>query len=283
MKVKYKKEKYNVNLKNAIDIWKRKILLILRRIKRFGLRVLYVFKKDLIILFIAIICYILVVVIIEYKLMNKNLIEAIWNTRSEVFTVFVVVAMNSIISFERNWRQSIRKWHEVYTDNLYYFEKDIRELNTAAGVNIKATYNMLYTRELYQKFESEIRQSVIKENDINKDVISKILTRMERETEELKENVDKNSFMQEKYGFIWNFRSLQDNIYDLKNKLDNIEEINIKEKLLLIYNDLYYMISYTRRIWRTEINLDREIIKILEIDNKKKIDEDYYLKAIIDK
>ena len=44
---------------------------------------------------------------------------------------------------------------------------------------------------------------------------------------------------------------------------------------------LYYLISCTRRLWRTEINLEREIIKILSKDNKNKIDNDYYLKGNI--
>ena len=142
MKVRYKSEKYDVKFKNAIGIWKRKILLYLRRLKRFGLRILHVFKKDLMILFFAIIFYVLIVIVIECKIMQKGILNAIWDTKAEVFTVFIVVAMNSIISSERSWRQKIRKWHDVYTDNLFYFEENIKDLNVAIGMNIKTTYNI---------------------------------------------------------------------------------------------------------------------------------------------
>ncbi len=280
MKVRYKSEKYDVKFKNAIGIWKRKILLYLRRLKRFGLRILHVFKKDLMILFFAIIFYVLIVIVIECKIMQKGILNAIWDTKAEVFTVFIVVAMNSIISSERSWRQKIRKWHDVYTDNLFYFEENIKDLNVAIGMNIKTTYNMLYTIETYKKFENEIRQAIIEEDKINKSKINKTLEKMERNANELKEAFYKNDFMQEKYGFTWNYRSLLDNMYDLREKLDRGEYNNIREKLILIYDDMYYMISYTRRLWRTEINLDREIIEILKIGNKEKISENFYLTAL---
>lgn len=280
MKIKYKNTKYNVQLKDWFKIWKRKILLILRRIKRFLLRVLEVLKKDLIILFIAIMFYVLAVIIIECNFMNISLAQSLWGTKAEVFTVFVVVSVNSIISYERNWRKNIRNWHDIYVDFMYDFEKDIKELNNSIGLNSKISYGMLYTRDLFEKFEDEIRSIELKDSNFDKIIINNIIIRLERETNELKENVSKNTFLQEKYGFMWNYKSLEDKIYDLKSRLSNLDKYELKEKVISIYEDLYYLISYTRRLWRTEINLEREIIKILSKDNKNKIDNDYYLKAI---
>ena len=139
---------------------------------------------------------------------------------------------------------------------------------------------MLYTRDLFEKFEDEIRSIELKDSNFDEIIINNIIIKLERETNELKENVSKNTFLQEKYGFMWNYKSLEDKIYDLKSRLSNLDNDELREKVISIYEDLYYLISYTRRLWRTEINLEREIIKILSKDNKNKIDNNYYLKAI---
>ena len=83
--------------------------------------------------------------------MNISLLQSLWGTKAEVFTVFVVVSVNSIISYERNWRKNIRNWHDIYVDFMYDFEKDIKELNNSIGLNSKISYGMLYTRDLFEK------------------------------------------------------------------------------------------------------------------------------------
>lgn len=279
MKIKYKNEKYNVKMKDAIKIEKRKILLYLRRIKRFGLRILNVFKKDLMILLIAIILYVIAVIIIEHKFMQKCLLEIIWGTKSEVFTVFVVVAMNSIIVSERRWRQTIRNWHDIYADYQYHFESDIYDLFNFSGINIKNEYKLLYTRELFENFKNEVEKKEIIENQINRNKVIKVLEKIKNELDDLKEYVLKNDFLEDKNEFSWNYRWLKNYIYKVEEKVED-GETNFKNELINIIGTIYSMISYIRRTWRTEISLDREIIDILKIDNKNRIESDYYLSAI---
>lgn len=280
MKVKYKKEKYDVKIKDAIKIEKRKLLLLLRRIKRFGLRIINVFKKDLIILFVSIILYVLIVCIVECNFMDKTISKVMWETKEEVFTVFIVVAMNSIIGFERRWRQTIRNWHDIYADNLYCFENDIDDIFKFSGISINKDYNMLYTREFFNRFENEIRDIKIEKNRINIAKINNTLEKIRNEADELKEEVYKNDFIDNKEEFIWEYRSLKNHTYKLQEMLED-ENIDIKKQLIYIINNIYMIISFIRRTWRTEINLDREIINILKIDNKRIIDNSFYLKALI--
>lgn len=279
MKIKYKNEKYNVKTKDAIKIQKRKILLYLRRIKRFGLRILNVFKKDLMILFVAIILYIITVTIIEHKFMQKSIIEIIWGTKSEVFTVFVVVAMNSIIGFERRWRETIRSWHDIYADYQYRFERYIYDLFIFSGINIKDEYKMLYTQELLENFKNEVEKKEIINNQINKNKIIKVLKKIKNELDDLKEYVLKNDFLEDKNKFSWDYQWLKNNIYIVEEKIED-GRTDYKNNLINIINAIYSIISYTRKTWRTEINLDREIIDILKKDNKSRIDNHYYLSAL---
>lgn len=287
MKIKYKNEIYNVKFKDGISISKRKMLLDLRRIKRFGLRILYVFKKDLLFLFIAIILYVLIVSFVEHNLMGRELIESIWNTKSEIFTVFIVVAMNSIINFERNWRKKIREWYYVYLDLLYFFENDIRELNIAVKIKNQTYYYVFNTKEVYKKFKEEFCNYIIEDNQINKNKIIEILAKIEKQVDEVKENFYKNGYMIENNFminndmFIHSCNSLKDAIYNFKKILDTKQKINIKDNLILIYDNMYYIIVNTRKLWRTEINLDREIINILKINNEKAIEKKFFLNSLI--
>lgn len=279
MKIKYKNEEYNVKTKDAIRIEKRKILLYLRRIKRFGLRILYVFKKDLMILFVAIILYVIAVTIIEHKFTQKSITEIIWGTKSEVFTVFVVVAMNSIIGFERRWRETIRNWHNIYADYQYRFERDIYDLFSFSGINMKNEYKMLYTRELLQNFKNEVEKKEIIDNQINRNKIIKVLEKIKNELDDLKEYVLKNDFLEDKDKFSWDYKWLKNKICILEEKIED-GRTDYKNDLIIIIDAIYSIISYTRKTWRTEINLDREIIDILKIDNKNRIDNHYYLSAL---
>ena len=278
MKVKYKNEKYNVKVKDAIKIKKRKILLFLRRIKRFGLRMLNVFKKDLVILFIAILLYVAIVCMVECNIMHKTIVKVIWETKAEVFTVFIVVALFSTISNEREWRRKIRNWHDIYTDNLSSFEYDIYDLLRFSGLNTEIDYNMLYTRELFEKFEKEFRKAELREK-INNEKNNNILEKIKNEIAELKEEVYRNDFIEEKEEFIWEYRFLKNNIYRLQETIEE-DAIDIKNELVNVFSSIYIIISFIRRTWRTEIDLDREIIDILKIDNKDRVENDYYLSAL---
>ena len=93
--------------------------------------------------------------------------------------------------------------------------------------------------EIYlKKFEDEIRSIELKDSNFDKIIINNIIIRLERETNELKENVKaKILFYKEKYGFMWNYKSLEDKIYDLKSRLSNLDKYELKEKVISIYED----------------------------------------------
>lgn len=277
MKIKYKKSKYNVKFKDYFRIKKRQILLFLRRVKRLSQRAYDVFRKDLIILLLLIIAYVTVVCYVESNYTEKSIKRALWDTNPEVFTVFVVVAMSSIISNEREWRKEIRIWHKIYADYLYLFENDIEELSKAAGMSAEISQNILYTRDLFDEFEEKIWQS--KTEVYNKNKIDTILEKINIEVDELKENYYQNCFWNKEDGFSYEYRNLKENTYKLREKIE-YEKSDIKYDLTNIFENLYLLISYTRMLWRTEICLDREIIDILKNDNENVIRHDFYLNLL---
>ena len=157
MTIKYKGSKYKVSIIDGIKIHKRILLLKMRRVKRWGERIGDIVKKDLIVLFVLIILDTVTLCIFETKFFEKTIIDCIWESKAEIFTVFIVVALTEIINRERQWRQTIRKWHDVYVDSMYEFEYYIKDLLEYTGISINDN-NFLYTRILFERFDKEMRE-----------------------------------------------------------------------------------------------------------------------------
>ena len=262
MNVKYKNTKYKVNFKNALKIRWRQALLLARRLKRILLRMLEVFKKDLIVLLIAIIGYVLFVVIIQNMCTECSILESIWSTRAEVFTVFGVVALNAFISYERGWRKSIREWYWVYSKYLMKFEFCIIELNSA--LRIENNGFILRTNESFKDFQQSFENMLSSKNEIDKIGLQKVLTRINNECLELKNMVNKDEYFQYKSNFNSIQEMFQEYIVYLSNRISYDEQDISYVDLLRVYEYMYEIIAITRRLWRTEINLDNEIMEILK-------------------
>lgn len=261
MNVKYKNIEYKVTLKNALRIWYRKVLLWARRVKRFLLRMLEVFKKDLIVLLIAIIGYVLFVVVIQNMYTDYSILESIWSTRAEVFTVFGVVAFNAFISYERGWQKSIRNWYWTYLKYLMDCERDIGEMNQLAGLD-KNEY-VVTTNESFEKFKKENFESFSSDNIIDKNEFKKILNRIKDKNIELKNTVNKDEYYQYKYYFNCIYENFQHYLSSLNENLNEEEYFVTYKDILAVDQFIYEIVSIIRKLWRTEINLDNEIMEIL--------------------
>lgn len=260
MYIRFKKKWYNVKIKNAFKIWKRQVLLMLRRIKRFALRMFDVFKKDLLVLLFSIIGYVLFVVYVQIKSMNTPILESIWGTKAEVFTVFVVVALNAFITYERGWRKHIREWYWVYIEYMWKCEEYIREFNKI--LDIYTDYICLKNKEGFNDLKIFYENSYkdIKVEKLNSMV--KVIKQLNNDNKELRSKVYNNEYLKNKKEFENSYNYFLNISSTLLEKIEE-KNLDIEEDIFKLYGSLYYIIVDISMLWRTEVNLDKEIVKIL--------------------
>ncbi len=270
--VTYKRQKYDIDIKDGSFVLWKKMLLFLRRIKRFSIRAWKAFYKEASIACIFIIFYIVVVIITEINIMDKDILDILWSIKQEIFTVFVLVFAEAIINSERNWKREIKKLYCIYVDFRQELENDIVELCKTLNINIK-NQDFFYTIETLKRLQDEIDDVNIEKVKYKKENVKYITERLKDARMNLVKELEKIDCIDNEEYIIHN---ISNNTYDL---IEFEREIDIGKKIYILKEicwNTFFLICESRSIWRREINIDREIIEKLYKHNKEKIEEDYY-------
>ena len=154
--------------------------------------------------------------------------------------------------------------YNIYKDFLYKFTEDINDLNNL--LNFKYKNDVLYTEEWVKLYYEELEKVNVEKEKYNHQRLKIITKRMEEEIYQLYNKAKKFSCIEENKILTY-YLLLKERIIKLQ-LCDNLLEVR-KEMLSMVF-ELFYFIEIIRRIWRSEINIDREIIDVLYKHNEKK-------------
>ncbi|MCK5129468.1 MAG: hypothetical protein KAQ68_06435 [Clostridiales bacterium] len=292
MKVIYKRIMCNISFKNSFKVEILKASLILTRLSRIMRRLLS-YAKPLIVVIVCMILYIFIVFRINYREEYLSILDAFWDLRNTIFTVLVLSYFVNVSARERDYRTRIRIRHNVYCHIMFEYQDCIEKILETLGKKPIEPF-CLYSSESIKK----IKHYIGKEMNRNKTFISyennytrliEYLSRLMSITQTLmiKKDTFNSSWDLGHNGAMFEYyietlpSSIQKAIDNMKYSPVNIKQYTefLKDFKSIVY-DIEKLIEHIRIPWRIDVKKHLAIVKLIYPENKKKLEDDYYLSLL---
>lgn len=284
MRIKYKRQKYKVGLKDYICIsalqWKLRINRILRLCRR-----VYESSKSVLIVFPFWVLFILISYLWGTSIGEvKNISELLWDFKTSIFTSIFLVFFLGVYNGQKMHTDKLEKQAYMYVSFMRDSEDVIKKLYSDCFAGQYEEDWCFYTNSRYLRLCNEIENNI--EIHKNKRNSHKCIVIYLEVLKEFKDYVKNNGIVS------WNAeRFRKDNnefiLHEIENLYEKIKRLDCwdngickKDMLLSITRDMYWLIDMCRIPWRRDYIID-QIIRLRIYKNDERIMGEYYLKMFL--
>ena len=286
MKVIYRREKYDVCLKDACSIWVLQIKLLYLRILR-NLHRISIACKSVIILIPLWVIFVFVSYMWGVNIGKVTSIGGmLWDFKISIFSSLIIVGFLNIHNSQKKYKEVLEQQSYLYYELLCGFESYAKIMCLDYTPERYSDHLIFYTHDKYARFYKCIERygpclEIVKYLNEERQECLLLL-------EKLKESVKGNEIIswnnerkrKEHNGQILNdIESMSKGIM----KYQQVEQPTEQKELFLgIVRDMYYLIESCRIPWRRDFQIDQKIRMLLRKKNEEKLKDEYYMRLFLE-
>ena len=259
MKIKVDNITYVVPLYIALFVYKNRILLKLKRVKRFIKRAIKEFGLGFLVTLFLFGIYLIIAVIVDPVINQTDKIyKTIWNCTPMLYTGIVIAFTTSVINHEKHRHRCLKKQWLFYSDISFTYTDYI--VSVLKIIKVKVTYDCLKNNE---NVEEAIRFINTVDFAISSESIKNVKTILHYYLERL-DDVQKIWLGYEFIDFDINFAN--ETLRDLKKIIKALikkQEIN-KDDFIDLVSESQLFLSNFRKPWRQDEDIHNNISCILK-------------------
>lgn len=269
MKIKYKNDIYQVNIKDYLLIKKEQAILTIKRLWRYFKRV-YSSMQSLFIIFVFTLIYLIVIYLIgklNYK--YSTFLDAIWEFKEYFLSTFIITFAIDFSSKEQQRHKNLINQQYMAEDVVEKSNEIIRTLLKFIGYEYQED---IFLTENHRKYLEDILthfkcSSTIKVQQVEIEELRITINEMTNLLQLVCQGIKQNQYIISNYDEISGI-DLCNNIRQTLNTV--INEINkeskneqLKKEIMELSENLLFVCGLLRRPWRWDYNRDQKIRKIL--------------------
>lgn len=275
-KIKYKRIKYEVGIKDKISISLIKSILYIKRNLR---RAKMLIPENIGLYLILTILWIFFGIINYYFYIaydyQKNILDVVVELKNNYFTTVIIAIVLNIYNSNFNYRKKLINQHEFYVDTMRIFENIFGSLIDDDKYYYLVFYNDLCLESTIKYIKTKTKEDI--ENFLSseeyKNDIEELIEHINKIKKYLK--IDINLANNEAYYI----NNLENQLKKLKNYSCNSDDY--LKKIDIISYDMLRLIDILREPWRKDLKYDIKILKIIEKNDANSIKNDFYYSMLI--
>ena len=221
---------------------------------------------------LIIICMYITIVYLVGKKMNlyDTFFDTIWETKNMIVTSIIIVYVSNVIKQEKDRNQALKKQFAFY-GSIYYIADNI--IGAVSGL-IDCPHNYYYL--MYQDIYDGFRDYVMNYN-FNTVFSRSKLNNFRKQYREALYDLNTITYRLNSIDLIasdMDYSQLKTYIKRITNQLHKIDSdskagtvITMKNDILALCDELYYLVAEIRRPWRWDLKRDNYIRKLLVENN----------------
>ncbi len=275
-KIKYKRIKYKVGIKDKISITMIKIIICIKRNLR---RIKMLIPENIWLYLILTITWVLFGIINYYFYLaynyQKSILDIVVELKNSYFTTVIIAIVLNVYNSNFNHRKKLINQHEFYVDTMRIFENIFDGLIGNDKYHYLVFYNNLCLTDTINYIKRKTKKDI--ENWLSsteyKNNIEELIEYIPKIKDYLK--IDINLANEEAYYI----NNLENELKELKNYACTAD--NYLKKINIITYYMIKLIDILREPWRKDLKYDLKILQIIEKNNADIIKNDFYYSMLI--